>query len=460
MTGVWRGVADGLLPSRRLAGVEGHWPSALRGTLFRNGPGLFQRGGALKPHLLDGDGLAQAWRFEDGCIRYQAAFVPTAKFVEEQKQGCFLYPGLASVPPDSRPVFRPDDMNTANTNLVLHGGSLYALWEAGSAHELCPETLQSRGLKIWAPEVEGAPFGAHPKRDRSGYLWAVGVAPGCLLIYKIGPDGVLLQAKCHALQASAMVHDFALTERFLLIWMAPLEVMQSRLQDGSPLLEALHWNSSGCSRLLVVDRERLEIVHVLESGPELQTHVANAWDDGDWIHLQHVITSFDSLVHGLRADRDAAGSGSSLWSQAAWCHLQLSSGEVTCEPLVDLVEFPQVDQRYSGRRHHVAFHLAMRTPSAAGPAVFGGLRRLDLSSGRQSGWQAPHEILMEEHVFVPRSGGSAEGDGWLIGTGFDGARGATFCSVFDAEHLADGPVAMAYLDGPMPACLHGEFVAA
>ena len=92
-------------------------------------------------------------------------------------------------------------------------------------------------------------------------------------------------------------------------------------------------------------------------------------------------------------------------------------------------------------------------------AVFTGLRRLDLIRGGQSVWRAPQEFLMEEHVFVPRPGGSGEGDGWLIGTGFDGARQATFCSVFEAGHLDAGPVAMAYLDGPMPACLHGEFVA-
>jgi carotenoid cleavage dioxygenase-like enzyme len=39
--------------------VEGNIPRELNGSLYRNGPGLFERGGLRKPHLLDGDGLVQ-----------------------------------------------------------------------------------------------------------------------------------------------------------------------------------------------------------------------------------------------------------------------------------------------------------------------------------------------------------------------------------------------------------------
>jgi all-trans-8'-apo-beta-carotenal 15,15'-oxygenase len=37
--------------------VEGRIPEGLNGSLYRNGPGLFERGKSRKPHLLDGDGL-------------------------------------------------------------------------------------------------------------------------------------------------------------------------------------------------------------------------------------------------------------------------------------------------------------------------------------------------------------------------------------------------------------------
>ncbi len=47
MTSLWRGFADGLLPTRQVARLEGSWPEGLKGTLLRNGPALFQRGETL-----------------------------------------------------------------------------------------------------------------------------------------------------------------------------------------------------------------------------------------------------------------------------------------------------------------------------------------------------------------------------------------------------------------------------
>jgi carotenoid cleavage dioxygenase len=73
-------------------------------------------------------------------------------------------------------------------------------------------------------------------------------------------------------------------------------------------------------------------------------------------------------------------------------------------------------------------------------------------------WFADVGIVLEEHVHVPEHDHSPEGAGWLIGSGFDRTRNQSFCSVFDAERLEDGPLAVAYLNGSAPMALHGEFV--
>ena len=69
--------------------IEGKIPRELKGSLYRNGPGLFERGGLRKPHLLDGDGLVQRLSFADGTAHYQNAFVRTPKFIAEEKAGTF-----------------------------------------------------------------------------------------------------------------------------------------------------------------------------------------------------------------------------------------------------------------------------------------------------------------------------------------------------------------------------------
>jgi len=61
---------------------------------------------------------------------------------------------------------------------------------------------------------------------------------------------------------------------------------------------------------------------------------------------------------------------------------------------------------------------------------------------------------------VPRPGSTKEGEGWLVGVGFDSNRQQSFASVFDAQNLSAGPMALACLPYWVPYCFHGNFHAA
>ena len=51
-----------------------------------------------------------------------------------------------------------------------------------------------------------------------------------------------------------------------------------------------------------------------------------------------------------------------------------------------------------------------------------------------------------------------EGDGWLLGPFLDLDRRTAGLNVFDAAHLADGPLWEGILPYPLPLALHGTFV--
>jgi len=72
--------------------VEGTLPSGLKGTLFRNGPGLFERNGYKKSTLLDGRRHDSALSVNDGAVRFRNRFVQTSKFKEESTAQRFLHP--------------------------------------------------------------------------------------------------------------------------------------------------------------------------------------------------------------------------------------------------------------------------------------------------------------------------------------------------------------------------------
>lgn len=128
--------------------VEGALPPWLVGTLFRNGPARFERGGRRYAHMLDGDGYVTAFTFKpDGTVFFKARFVRTAEAAAEEYSDRVLFRGSFGTAPPGGPLtnaLRLHIKNASNTHAVAWGGRLLSLWEAGAPYELDPATLATR----------------------------------------------------------------------------------------------------------------------------------------------------------------------------------------------------------------------------------------------------------------------------------------------------------------------------
>lgn len=446
-------------PQWTIAAIEGRWPKDCNGTLLRNGPALFERSGENKRHLFDGDGFAQAWRFNGGSIQHKASWIHTKKFKEEQRAGHFLYPGFADSSTTRKTIKNPDDLNTANTNLIHWQGTLLALWEAGSAHELDPTSLETLGPKIWSPETEAAPFGAHPKLDEQGRLWNIGISGNQLLVYVINPDGSLDKLRLHSVRPCAMVHDFMLTEHYLGVWLAPIQINAQTLHQHGRLLSAMEWHEQEGSQLLLIDRNSLEITKTLELESEMIFHFANAWEEDQHLNICYISNTFEQLHTDLIAspDNGTQRRPSARKPHARFRRIHLDTGVSESWQGHEGVEFPQIDERIRGKPCSKFFSLLSRQSTFK--QGFNGIMRHSMTTAQAQYWIGEDSIELEEHVYAPKQPADLKGGGWMIGSGYHAERRQSFCSIFNAEHLENGPIAMAYLDGPTPLCFHGSFLA-
>lgn len=112
--------------------------------------------------------LRLAWRVGPNWISHRSRFINTAKYAREQAAGKFIVPAIGSRIPDAVPIRNSDDLNAANTAVMVHGQKLYALWEGGSAYQVDPETLASKGPTFWRDDLASVPFSAHPLHERDG----------------------------------------------------------------------------------------------------------------------------------------------------------------------------------------------------------------------------------------------------------------------------------------------------
>lgn len=441
--------------------VEGRLPAGFAGTLYRNGPAWTERAGFRYEHWFDGDGMVHGWRFNgDGTLTHRARMVATPKFTREQKAGRFLYPAAGTSIPDTQPVRNNDDANTANTSVTMIDGRLFALCEAGSAFELDPDQLATLGPVTWRPDLAAIPFSAHPLVDRDGSSWNFGslslMGGNGLVVWHVGRDGALASADVLETPVPGYLHSFAMTDRHLVFVLIPF-----RYRDGAgAFFERLRFQPDQPLRIAVVDKAAPSQARWFEADFAAIYHFGDAFErDGRIVvrAVQHpdVEDARSPMKAAMNGDGDAHGGGNGLLRELV---LDLRGGRAHWEETgVAGIEFPVFDARTPSRS---AARLYAPVPAGAATApYFNGIGAFDVARGRRQVHDYGRDVLAEEHLFVPRPGGTRPDDGWLVGTLLDAARGRSGIAVLDARRVDAGPLAQAWLPYTMPLGFHGHFAA-
>jgi carotenoid cleavage dioxygenase len=123
-------------------------------------------------------------------------------------------------------------------------------------------------------------------------------------------------------------------------------------------------------------------------------------------------------------------------------------------------EFPRVDERFVGRRYRYAVTMALPGDGDFAAATQTRLFRHDLIGGTREVHDFGPDRVPGEFVFVPRTAGAAEGDGWLVGYVVDTREQRTDLVILDAQRFTDAPVARVHLPHRIPPGFHGNWVPA
>ena len=441
--------------------LRGRWPAELRGRFYRNGPALMQRGTERYHHWFDGDGMVQQYTIGNGRICHRGRLVQTAKLKAEREAGRFLMSALGTQIDGGPPGSGPDSYNTANTNALEHAGRVLAMWEGGSAYALDPRDLSTQGPITWRKDLAQMPFTAHPKVDAQGHLWNIGTAGAAIVAWHISPQGELLNVQLgESPYPGGMVHDMAVTERYLVVPLPPVSLDFSKpVADGGP--RRFTMKPGEPLRLLVMEKADITKRRVFELPPQMVFHVGNAHETGDGRIVLSFIAAPDAdfLDQGAVALMSARPhvSGRTVLQIAT---LDMASGRSTVQTLPGEVEFPRIDPRRIGLKARLLVTGAAWVPHPARQNdLLHGVQVTDVESGRTERYDYGAHVVAEEHVLVPKPGKTGEREAWLLGTTYDARRRATVLNLLDMARVADGPIAQAVLPYTLPLGFHGNFTA-
>ncbi|MBJ8346311.1 carotenoid oxygenase family protein [Antrihabitans sp. YC2-6] len=453
--------------------VTGTIPDYLDGRYLRNGPNPITVDRSTY-EWFTGAGMVHGLRIRDGKAEwYRNRWVRSgavARDFGEKWPGGPLQGGLDFA---------------SNTNVIGHAGRTLAITEAGVTPYELNDELETVGPFDFCGTLRGG-YTAHPKRDPvSGELHAVSYSPfhGNRVQYTVtGTDGLIKRAIEIPLGQSPMMHDFSLTERYVVLYDLPVVLdlaavfkgktmrtiatqltkfatkypmpgpMESAVQRASRLRAPdvplpYHWDPKHRARVGVLPRDGVASdIRWFDVGQCYVYHPLNAYDDGDRIVL-------DVVRHTKVFDGTGPIGGPTTLDR--WT-VDLTAGQVREERLDDRVqEFPRVDERLVGKRHRYGYAVGHDRDQEGFPTPDSILKH-DLTTQSTETVRFGRNSQPGEFVFAPRTADAAEDDGVLMGFVYNADAGKSDLVFLDAASLET--VATVHLPARVPNGFHGNWI--
>ncbi|MGU3500685.1 carotenoid oxygenase family protein [Mycobacterium sp. C31M] len=445
--------------------VSGEIPTDLDGVYLRNTENPLHP--AFKAyHPFDGDGMLHIVGFGEGKAFYRNRFIKTDGFLAENEAGGPLWPGIAEpvefAKRDHGWGARTLMKDASSTDVTVHRGTaLTSFYQCGDLYRIDPRTGDTLGKPDWVP---GPGVSAHPKVDD---------ATGELLFFNYGKDapymhyGVVDESNTLVhyvdveLPGPRLPHDMAFTENYVILNDFPL-FWDAEFLKHNAHIPRLHRDMP--SRFAVLPRRGSDAdVKWFEADTTYVLHFTNAYEDGDEIVLDGFFQGEPEPVSGIDNGMDPKWQrifrGLSLDGMQTRLHrwrFNLRTGATREEQLSDsLTEFGMINSAYAGHPYRYTY----AATGKPGWFLFDGLVRHDLHTGTEDRFRFGDGVYGSETAMAPRVGSRGEDDGYLVTITTDMNADASYCLVFDAAGVADGPVCKVQLPERVSSGTHSTWAA-
>ena len=291
--------------------VTGKIPTDLNGAFYRVGPDAQY---PMDPRNIpfDGEGHVSMFRIKDGRVNYRSRFVRNERYLAQEKAGRILFPMYRNPAMDD-PSVKGLSRSTANTHIINHRNYLLALKEDSP-----PSALNLLTLETVAPtytfdgQLPSRTFTAHPKLDsQTGNMVAFGYESeghGSDVVddVRVHAAGQLVWDAKIQVPYVGMLHDFAVTENYIVFYVIPMTIDQAQMDDGG-----IHWSWDGTKPTYFGFVRRGgdgKDVRWIEGPTRSATHVMGAFDDGEQAHRRRRDVDVEPVPVHADARRLALGS--------------------------------------------------------------------------------------------------------------------------------------------------------
>ncbi|KAG5000509.1 9-cis-epoxycarotenoid dioxygenase NCED1, chloroplastic [Glycine soja] len=456
-------------PAHQSLPVTGKIPKCIEGVYVRNGANpLYEP--VAGHHFFDGDGMVHAVKFHSGAASYACRFTETQRLSQEKSLGRHVFPkaigelhghsGIARLLLFyARSLFGLVDgshgMGVANAGLVYFNNHLLAMSEDDLPYHLriTPNgDLTTVGRYNFNGQLKSTMI-AHPKLDPvTNNLHALSydvVQKPYLKYFRFSPDGVKSPDVEIPLKEPTMMHDFAITENFVVV---PDQQVVFKLSEmitgGSPVV----YDKNKVSRFGILDKNAKDANDMkwIDAPECFCFHLWNAWEEpenDEIVVIGSCMTPADSIFNECEE---------SLKSILSEIRLNLKTGKSTRKPIISEseqvnLEAGMVNRNKLGRKTKFGY-LALAEPW---PKV-SGFAKVDLFSGEVKKYMYGEERFGGEPLFLPNGVDGDEDDGHILAFVHDEKEWKSELQIVNAKTLK--LEASVKLPSRVPYGFHGTFI--
>lgn len=445
--------------------IQGEVPEHLSGTYFRVVCDRQWPSFVDNDLFFNEDGMAMSFRFHKGRVDFRSRFVRTPRYEAEDKASRALF-GAYRNPLTDDPSVEGVRRSLANTNVFYHGGKLYASKEDSPPLLLDPVTLETVGEDTFEGALTSETCTAHPKTDaRTGEMVFFGFAAKGettpdIAYYEADPSGRVIHEAWIRAPYSSMVHDFAVTQNYVVFPIIPLRSEYGWLEKNESHYK---WDPEKDVYLGVLPRKgTVKDLRWFRAPNRFASHIMGAQDDGRRIHIDTPVSDgnffpFFPDVTGAPWDPHAARGYLSRWT----VDMGGESNTFTQRKLLDFPgEFPRMDDRVETLPYGWGVLALNDVPGQERVGMgFQWISTVDLTGRRDPQvYYAGHNCSVNEPLFVPGNDDAGEGQGYVFVVVGRHEQMRSDLVILDARHIDAPPVATIALPIRLRRGLHGNWV--
>ncbi|PIC43605.1 hypothetical protein B9Z55_004278 [Caenorhabditis nigoni] len=287
-------------------------PGYLKGTMLRNGPGMFEIGEDKYQHWFDGLGFMQRYHFENGKMFYSARYLESEAYAQNMQAqrivaGSF---GTATFPDPCKTIFSkyfstlmheaPEKHDNANVAFTPVGDGLYACTETPYMYRIDLDTLKALGEADFSKYIALHSCTAHQLYDENGDVYNIGsrFGPDSAHVFTVTRNPKNEQSesnhswehtkKIGEIPASdplypTYMHSFGMSENYLIMFESPVRVNLQKfiLRDfiNATYRDCLEWKKNEEVKVFILNKktgEKLDLKFKMD--PFFTFHHANTFE--------------------------------------------------------------------------------------------------------------------------------------------------------------------------------------